>query len=233
VDPQPAGSSIGRSNRTDPADRFRSTLLEWWAVGRKDYPWRSAENRFHKLIAEILLRKTNRTKVERFIGPVLEALKTPEDAAAADPSQLEQLLKPFGMQSVKARQISQLGRVVTEQYGGCIPEAYSELVRLPGIGPYVANAYLCFALGQRRPLIDPNVLRLFERYFGFRSSRSRPRTDPAVWAFAERLLPDRDWVQFNYALIDFAGAVCTRRNPKCPECPLRECCAYAARPPAH
>ena len=109
-----------------------------------------------------------------------------------------------------------------------MPTRREYLLELSGVGPYVAAAVLCFALGRDEPIVDANVVRVLRRVYGLRSTRSRPHTDNMFWDLARDLLPNGGAADFNYALLDLAALVCLPRNPRCAECPLMLSCAWAA-----
>jgi len=91
---------------------------------------------------------------------------------------------------------------------------------------YAANAVLCFATGKDLPLVDTNVIRVVQRVFSLKSPKKRPRTDPQVWIFVSKLVPAGKAAEFNLAVLDFASAVCTSRNPDHAHCPIRDICDY-------
>jgi A/G-specific adenine glycosylase len=181
---------------------FRRVLFSWWKRHKLDYPWRSYSDPWRILLAETLLRKTNAEKVERLIPHVIGALPSPAAVLAISRNDLEVLLEPFGMQRRKAHELMLLAHTVMDRHGGQVPSGLAELKALPGVGDYIANAVLCFGFGKRRPIVDPNVIRVFARVFGFSSNRSRPRTDPELWRFAQALLPRTRYREYNWALLD-------------------------------
>jgi A/G-specific adenine glycosylase len=210
---------VVRSSRSQSAGRqskaavdkllFRRALFAWWRRHKIDYPWRSYSDPWHVLLAETLLRKTNAEKVARFIPKVIEAFPTP-DSILLQQQGLESSLKPFGMYRKKASELTQLAEAIVERHGGQVPNTLDDLKALPGVGDYIANAVLCFGFGVRRPVVDINVIRVFSHVFGFSSPRSRPRTDPEVWRFAEELLPKMQYKEFNWALLDLGKKLRTK-----------------------
>jgi A/G-specific adenine glycosylase len=205
---------------------FRKFLLSWWNQHKITYPWRSYTDPWQVLLAETLLRKTNAEKVERFIPEVTAAFPSPQALLSISRQDLEGLLVPFGMQKRKTQELRHLAARVIETHGGRVPANAQDLKALPGVGDYIANAVLCFSFGQRRAVVDTNVIRVLLRVFGLSSVRSRPRTDPEIWQFAERLLPRRRYKDYNWALLDLAKKVCRARRPLHEECPLASICSY-------
>lgn len=97
-------------------------------------------------------------------------------------------------------------------------------MELPFVGRYAANAVLCFAFGKRRPIVDRNVIRIYERVF---DTDLHYRSDE-TWQLAENVLPEENVQRFNLTLIDFAAQVCVARTPRCEVCLLTDICQYYA-----
>ncbi len=95
------------------------------------------------------------------------------------------------------------------------PTTAEDWQQLPGIGRYTAGAIASIAFGQRAPVVDGNVRRVFARVFG-RAGRE--------WEIAEALLPDKNCGDFNQALMELGALVCLPANPRCAGCPLRRVC---------
>ena len=205
---------------------FSSRILEWWRRWGRDFPWRRTKDPYKVLIAEILLRKTTAAQVVKMYESFLSEYPNPSSLAAASEERLKELLRPLGMEHRRAELLIKLGRTIEEKYKGKLPSSIKELTKLPGVGRYAAGAVLCLAYGADEPMVDTNAVRLIQRVFGFRSSRARPRDDPKIWAFAKSLIPRGMGKEFNLAVIDFASAVCTARNPKCNVCPLKDICYF-------
>lgn len=207
---------------------FRRNLLTWWRQNRIDYPWRSYTDPFSILISEILLRKTNAEKVQNFISQTLKRINSPKKIKTLKQEKIEKLLEPYGMQKKKAKELKQLADSLIINHRGHLPDKPEELGKLPGVGTYITNAVLCAGFGKKYPIIDTNVIRIYQRFFRYESKKKRPRDDKEMWAFAERLLPKYKYREFNYALLDFGKKVCRARKPQCENCPLASHCPHPA-----
>lgn len=198
--------------------QFRSDLLRWAETNLRTFPWRSETTPYSTFVAEVLLQKTLAEKVppvyEEFLSryPDLKALES------ADEGELGRLLEPLGFQNQRATALID----AATELGGEILDSEEALLELRYVGPYTANATLCFAFGRRRPVVDGNVVRIYNRVFGL----DYKATDDDAWTFAERVLPDEDPQTFNLALLDFGAAVCRSSNPRCESCSMSEICLY-------
>jgi A/G-specific adenine glycosylase len=132
----------------------------------------------------------------------------------------------------RALRLHEAAVVVRDRHDGRVPTTYDELLALPGVGPYTAGATAAFAHGRRAVVLDVNVRRVLARvHDGIDAPRGAPAR--AEVARAERLLPDdpERSVRWNAAVMELGAVVCTARAPRCPGCPVRARCAWAAAPP--
>ena len=173
----------------------------------------------------MLLQKTDAPKVAPVYLRMVRAFPSPESLAAARLPRLSRLLSPLGL-DYRADRLRRIGLALTSQYGGAVPSSEDALMSLPGIGRYIARAVCAQAFGQRKAVLDTNVIRVLGRYFAVRSVRPRARDDPRMWVLAQSMLPRRasDAAPWNWALLDFAACVCTSRSPAHAMCVLRHLC---------
>ena len=99
-----------------------------------------------------------------------------------------------------------------------------ELLKVPAVGQYVANAIRLFQDNKPAPLLDANMARVLERYLRPRKLADL-RHDPWLQEAAWYLVGLGDARLLNWAILDLGGLVCTPRSPRCPECPVRRGCS--------
>ena len=175
---------------------------------------------FHGLIAEVMLQ---RTKAEQ-VDPVYRVfIKRYPNLNAIDEGneELRSMLQPLGL-NWRINMIVDLTRELYQL--GYVPTEYEDLIKLPGVGDYVASAFISFHLGRRRPIIDSNFVRVFGRILGIKTDNSTRRKK---WFrdFMEEITPDQELKAFNYAVLDFAKSIC-RPKPLCYECIINSYCGY-------
>jgi A/G-specific adenine glycosylase len=201
-------------------------VLSWALAHGRDFVWRRNSEPFDVLLAELLLHRTRADVVEAIFVQLRATYPTPQALARADEESVVELLRPLGY-AHRARRLPSLGVALVERHDGRVPDQRDELLALPGVGPYIANAVLALAFGKPAALLDPNVIRIIGRVFGVRSDRARPRDDPMLWAFLEQLVPISKPAEFGLALVDLGALICVPRRPACAECPLSaRCTAY-------
>jgi A/G-specific adenine glycosylase len=212
------------------AREFTKRLLKWYVHGRRTFAWRlSKRTAYDVLIAEVLLRKTAVATVAQEYDGFLALYPHPGKLAEADLDEIRSSIRRLGIAD-RARLLKAIGQHLVQQHGGRVPRSRAALLALPGVGPYAANAVLCFAYGQGFPIVDTNVIRVMARVFSTRSSKARPHTDPDLWAAAAELVPSRRPVAYNRAILDFAAVVCRPRDPLCPRCPMNDICDFVRKP---
>lgn len=205
---------------------FAQQLLKWFSKNRRSFPWRETSDPYKVLVAEILLRKTDAGKVSRIYERFVRRYPSFEALINADQRELEDFLRPLGLYRCRAKELMDLARIVMAKHRGKVPHSRWELLELPGVGGYIANAVLCFAFGKTVPLVDTNIIRVVARVFSFKPKRKRARDDPEIWRETGKIVPNGKAREFNLAMLDLAAASCLPRKPVCGICPVTLLCDY-------
>jgi A/G-specific adenine glycosylase len=208
------------SQPTETADKFRRTLLRWAEENQREYPWRDRGRSFYEVfVAEFFLTQTPADNVAGVYPEFLEKYPSLTAVDEADPVEIEATIEPLGFQRMRTEALT----AIAEQYHS-LPREREILTDLPRIGPYVADATLCFALDRRLPIVDRNVVRVYDRLFG----PEFPESDRERREFAKRMLPDgeEETRRYNLGLLDFGALVCEKQDPKCRECFASGYCRY-------
>ncbi len=206
--------------------QFTKELLEWWKANKRDFPWRNTKNPYAVILAEFLLKKTTAQQAEKVYFQLLTKYSTTKKLARARIKDLVNMLKPLGMEYKRAELLKQFGEFIENNYGGKIPAKQDELLKIPGVGLYTANAVLSFVYNENVPTVDTNFIRIIQRVFGIKSSKKRAREDKEIWIFAQKLIPNNKSRDFNFAVLDFGALICTAKKPGCTVCPLADICEF-------
>jgi endonuclease-3 len=136
--------------------------------------------------------------------------------------EVEPIIHPTGFFHVKARYIIAASRVLVRDFGGEVPRTMGELLTLPGVGRKTANIVLSHAFGiQDGIAVDTHVRRIARR-IGLSDESDPDRIEGDLTALYPRDL----WGSVNFLFITHGRTLCTARNPRCPECPVRRDCRY-------
>lgn len=204
---------------------FRQELLTWFRLQGRNFPWReSGRTAYEILIAEILLQRTTAAKVAQAYNAFLKRYPSWSSLANTSPEDLQERLKPLGLWLQKSLVFRSLAKTIEER-GNSLPASRAELEQLPGIGQYIATAVLLTFYKQPEPLVDVNMARVLERFFGPRKLADI-RYDPYLQTLAHRIVNTENSLQVNWAILDLGALVCRNGTPLCRQCPLRAQCNF-------
>lgn len=204
---------------------FRDHLLPWFSVHGRPFPWReSGRTAYQVLIAEILLQRTPARAVAHHYCEFLVRYPSWESLAEAAPEQLHEYLRPLGLWHLKTAILGALARSIVE-HGGQVPETREALERFSGVGQYTTSAVLAVVHSQHEPLLDVNMTRVLERFFGMRE-RIDIRDDPYLHALSRTVVDHPESLAISWAVLDLGALVCRARRPLCPGCPVGLRCKH-------
>jgi A/G-specific adenine glycosylase len=170
-----------------------------------------------------MLQQTRVEVVCDYYNRWLRVFPTLESLAKAPYSRVLKLWEGLGYYS-RAKNLHQAAKILVRHHEGKVPPTAEQMQKLPGVGRYTAGAIASIAFGQRVPLVDGNVARLFARVFHMRGDVTKPATHKWLWTVAESILPDHDPGTFNQALMELGALICTPVNPRCAVCPMSRVC---------
>ncbi|MCI0743315.1 MAG: A/G-specific adenine glycosylase [Gemmataceae bacterium] len=211
-----------------PSAWVRRRLLRWFARNARALPWRTTRDPYAIWVSEVMLQQTLVATVIPYYGRFLEAFPTIEALAQADEQHVLRHWQGLGYYR-RAQNLVRAARVVVSNHGGRLPNEPEQLRGLPGLGRYTANAILSQALDQRLPIVEANSERVLCRLLGLSGNPKSPKVRQRLWDAAEILLPRARAGQFNQALMELGSLVCLPNEPRCPHCPLQECCVARQR----
>lgn len=208
-----AESALARTRRARRVDRV---LAERYPDARCELDFRDA---FELLVATVLSAQTTDVRVNQTTPELFSRYPDAAALAAADPTVLEEILRPTGFFRAKAKSVQGLSVALVEHFGGAVPGRLEDLVTLPGVGRKTANVVLGNAFGVPGITTDTHVLRLSKR-LGFTAS-----DDPlVVEKDLQAVLPRRDWTMASHRLIFHGRRTCHARRAACGACPVARLC---------
>ena len=224
--PKRAAKKTAGKKTAKPLDPARvAAILE---VLRKTYPGVVCalhhRNAWELTVATILSAQCTDVRVNLVTPALFKTFPTPKAMAQASLPELEEMIRTTGFFRNKAKSIQGAGRVVTEEFGGEVPETMEEMLRLPGVarktGNVVLGSWFEIAVGV---VVDTHVMRLSRRLelAGTTPGSTAPEK---VEQELMKIIPQDRWIAFSHELIHHGRQVCVARTPKCVDCTLERLC---------
>jgi A/G-specific adenine glycosylase len=191
-----------------------------------------------------MLQQTQVKTVIPFWERWLRELPTIAAVARAKSDKLHKLWEGLGYYT-RVRNLQEAAQVIVQRHAGKFPDAFVDVLELPGIGRYTAGAICSIAFNQPVPILDGNVIRVLTRIFGLAENPKEKSTKARLWQLAEQLVvhaargpqpavrsrrrtrtqdENAGCSNLNQSLMELGALVCTPRNAQCSICPVRKLC---------
>lgn len=219
--------------RQDSIPLFVKTIWQWYAVCKRELPWRDlqitndAERAYRILVSEVMLQQTQVNRVKIVYRNFLEQFPTAESLAQASNTTVIQAWRGMGYNN-RALRLRDAAQEIQKHKieHATFPTEMNQLMSLPGVGHYTAAAIRNFGFNLPTPCLDTNIRRILHRSFigPENPDGTWQKDDVYLLSLAGELLNEackagdaRNW---HAALMDYGSLVCTMRSPKWDICPL-------------
>jgi endonuclease-3 len=177
-------------------------------------------NPFELLIATILSAQCTDERVNIVTADLFRKYRKPEDYLNVSPRELEKDIQSTGFFRNKTKSIQGASKMLTEEYGGQVPQTMDELLELPGVARKTANVVLGNAFDiHAGVVVDTHVTRLSHR-LGLTQQKTAEKIEQDLIP----IVPKKDWVIFPHLMIYHGRKICKARNPLCAECTIEKQC---------
>lgn len=205
--------------------KFSSVLLDWYALNKRDLPWRHTRDPYLIWLSEIILQQTRVSQGISYYLRFAERFPTPLSLAQAPEDEVLKYWQGLGYYS-RARNL----HAAAQSMNGVFPSTYEGVRALKGVGDYTAAAVCSMAYGMPYAVLDGNVYRVLARVFGLDTPIDSKEGKELFAGLAQKLLDSKQPGDYNQAVMDFGAVVCTPAAPRCADCPLAgRCKALAGR----
>jgi endonuclease-3 len=177
-------------------------------------------NAFELLVATILSAQCTDERVNIVTADLFRKYRQPKDYLEVPATELQQDIHTTGFFRNKTKSIQGACKLLTEEFGGQVPQTMEELLRLPGVARKTANVVLGVAFGiASGVVVDTHVSRLSQR-LGLTKQKDAGKIEPDLVELVSR----KDWILFSHLLIFHGRRVCKARRPLCEECVVEKLC---------
>jgi len=179
---------------------------------------------FELLVSVVLSAQATDKSVNAATEKLYRDANTPRAVLALGEAGLIAYIKTIGLYRSKAKHIIETCRLLLERHGGAVPESREALEALPGVGRKTANVILNTAFGHPTIAVDTHIFRVANRTGLAPGEDVREVEDKLL-----KVVPEGFRKDAHHWLILHGRYVCKARKPDCPECVIRDLCAYKGK----
>ncbi len=200
-------------------------ILNWYDLNKRTLPWRKnvsqSKKHYYTLVSEFMLQQTQVVTVIPYFNRFINKIPNLKKLSKIPDRELIKLWEGLGYYS-RARNLKKTAKIIISKYHGEIPNNYKDLISLPGIGNYTANAILAIAFNKSYIPLDGNIERVLKRYLYLRKDKEIQKDNliekKFIFGISSRA---SDYAQ---ALMELGAMICKPKNPECSGCPISKNC---------
>ena len=203
-------------------------ILKWYDLNKRSLPWRkkvsSEKKQYYTLISEFMLQQTQVITVIPFFERFIKNLPSINSLAKVNDKKLIKLWEGLGYYS-RARNLKKTAVSVIKNFEGKLPDNLEDLLTLPGIGSYTANAILAIAFNKPYIPLDGNIERVLKRYLYLKKDKEIQKD----YLLQKKIVFGKTLRSSDYAqaLMELGALICKPKNPLCNQCPIiKNCKSY-------
>jgi A/G-specific adenine glycosylase len=204
-------------------EQFRKRLVEWYRRHHRRLPWRETDDPYRIWISEVMLQQTQVQTVLPYYQKFLSLFPDVKHLADADLQKVLKAWEGLGYYA-RARNMHRAAKILVEQTAGKLPENWTSVRALPGVGDYIAAAILSLAFNQPYAVVDGNVKRVLARLYEISAPINKSSSYKIFKETAGYLLDHRHPGIFNQAMMELGAIICKPGKPKCNACPVCSLC---------
>ncbi len=200
-------------------------ILNWYDLNKRKLPWRKnvsqSKKHYYTLVSEFMLQQTQVVTVIPYFNRFINKIPNLKKLSKIPDRELIKLWEGLGYYS-RARNLKKTAKIIISKYHGEIPNNYEDLISLPGIGNYTANAILAIAFNKSYIPLDGNIERVLKRYLYLKKDKEIQKENliekKSIFGISSRA---SDYAQ---ALMELGAMMCKPKNPECSGCPISKNC---------
>ena len=200
-------------------------ILKWYDLNKRSLPWRknvsSLKRQYYTLVSEFMLQQTQVATAIPYFNRFIKNIPNLKILAKVQNKKLIKLWEGLGYYS-RARNLKRSAQIIVKNFKGKLPDIFEDLISLPGIGNYTANAILAIAFNKSYIPLDGNVERVLKRYLYLKKEKDIQKYNlvkkKTIFGTSSR---SSDYAQ---AIMELGALICKPSNPLCNQCPISKRC---------
>ena len=170
------------------------------------------------LIAVLLSAQCTDKRVNEVSPKLFAKADTPQKMIKRSMKEIENIIRPCGLSSVKSKAIWNLSEIIIKKHRGKVPQTFEELEALPGVGHKTASVVMMQAFDKSAFPVDTHIHRLMHRW-GLSSRNNVVQTERDC----KKLFPEKLWKKLHLQIIYFGRECCPAKGHHAEKCPI---CSY-------
>ena len=181
------------------------------------------------LIAVLLSAQCTDERVNQITPALFKLAPNPKKMSQMSVEKIYEIIKPCGLGPQKSRAISKLSKILVKEYKGKVPNNFSDLEKLPGVGHKTASVVMSQGFGIPAFAVDTHIHRLAQRW-GLTNGKSVKKTEEDL----KKIFPKESWNKLHLQIIFWGREYCMARACHGIECKIcKSCYPKRKRPFVH
>jgi A/G-specific adenine glycosylase len=176
------------------------------------------------MVAEFMLHRTRAEQVVPVYEDFLKKYPIVDSLAVADEDEIKKVTEHLGLHW-RSSHFIKAAKYVLEHFNGEFPDNREDLLKIPGVGDYVAGAIMAICFNKPVYIVDSNITRFINRFYGL-DLKGEIRRKKKIIDLAKELFKTKEPAIFLFAILDFTFKICCNRLPVCQDCILNSQCRY-------
>jgi A/G-specific adenine glycosylase len=201
-------------------------VLKWYDLNKRSLPWRKKvsqeKKEYYTLISEFMLQQTQVATVIPYFQRFIKSIPNIEKLSKFNDEKLIKLWEGLGYYS-RVRNLKKTAQIVVKDFNKRLPQSFTDLKSLPGIGDYTASAISAIAFNKPLIPLDGNIERVLKRllYLKKQNQIKKENLQKYKKVFGISVNRSSDYAQ---ALMELGALICKPVNPLCKQCPILKKC---------
>lgn len=206
-------------------NQVRKRLYGWYKINRREFSWRYNINPYRIMIAEFMLQRTKAEQVAPIYNRFINRYPNIISLSRANNTNIKKYTLNLGLHK-RAKNFIDAATYIKNNYDGKIPKVREEILKIPGVGDYVAGAILTVAFNKKEYVIDSNIARFINRFYGF-NLKGEIRRKKIIVEKSKDIFKSSVPGRLLFCLLDFTALICKPINPKCNICVIKKYCVFS------
>ncbi len=165
------------------------------------------------LIAVLLSAQCTDVRVNQVTPALFQLADNPYKMATIPVEAIRAIIKPCGLSPKKSQAISDLSKILIEKHNGIVPNTFTDLEALPGVGHKTASVVMSQAFGFPAFPVDTHIHRLAARW-KLSSGKNVEQTEKDL----KKIFAEDFWNKLHLQIIYYGREYCPAKAHNLDKC---------------